>query len=79
MDELLSDLYAFAEEHLDIPMNAKHRSCLHLQDRHMEAVRAQMGGDFADKLSDTLLECSCAEEEAAFRRGLRLGLILQRL
>ena len=79
MDDLTDELYAFAEENLEIPMGAEYCSCLHRQGRHMETVREQMGREFADKLSDALAECAYAEKTAAFRRGLRLGLTLQRM
>ena len=47
--------------------------------RHLDTVRAGLGADFMDKLWETMAEQGRADQEAAFLRGLRLGLALHRL
>lgn len=79
MDTLLCGLLSLAEEYFPLPPDAEYQTCLSLQGRHLAAVQARVGQDFAEKLRDAWNESGQLEREAAFLRGLRLGLALQRL
>lgn len=77
MDDLLLDLYELTaqreEERRDTP------DCLVLRERQFRRLREELGEEFAQKLRDVLDECARLDSQAAFLRGLRLGLSLSRL
>ena len=79
MDTFLANLFSLVEEYSE-PINTReYRECMKLQERHFAAVRAGMGQEFCEKLQDAVDGCAWQEQEAAFFRGLRLGLALHRL
>ena len=79
MDTLLFDLRSLAEEHFPAAPAPEEQECRQLLARHLSAVRAGMGGEFAEKLSDVGAEWGLLNRERAFLQGLRLGLALHRL
>ena len=79
MDILISDLFSLAQEHLPTVPDGEESSRQRLMARHLDTVRAGLGEGFMDKLWETMAEQSRADQEAAFLRGLRLGLALHRL
>ncbi|MBM6925253.1 hypothetical protein [Pseudoflavonifractor phocaeensis] len=79
MNALLSDLSSLAQEQFPIVPDAEAHARQRLLARHLDTVRAGLGEEFMDKLWETLVEQGQADQEAAFLRGLRLGLALHRL
>ena len=79
MDTLLCDLFSLAQEHFPTLPDAEDASRQRLLARRMDTVRAGLGEEFMDKLWEVLAEQGRADQEAAFLRGLRLGLALHRL
>ena len=77
MDDLLLDLYELTAQREEEA--GERPDCYALRERHLGRVRDQLGGDFVQKLRDVLEECARLDSQAAFLRGLRLGLALHRL
>ena len=77
MNNLLFALYELAarldRDAGDLP------DCYARRERHLGRVREEMGDPFCEKLRDAADECAQLDAEAAFLRGLRLGLALHRL
>lgn len=79
MDTLICNLFSLAQEHFPTVPDGEESSRQRLMARHLDTVRAGLGEGFMDKLWETMAEQSRADQEAAFLRGLRLGLALHRL
>ena len=79
MDILITDLFSLAQEHFPTVPDGEESSRQRLMARHLDTVRGGLGEDFMDKLWETMAEQSRADQEAAFLRGLRLGLAFHRL
>ena len=77
MDDLLLDLYELTAQREEEA--GERPDCYALRERHLGRVQDESGEDFAQKLRDVLEECARLDSQAAFRRGLRLGLALHRL
>lgn len=79
MDALICNLFSLAQEHFPAAPDAEESSRQRLLTRHLDTVRSGLGEDFMDKLWEAMAEQGQADQEAAFLRGLRLGLALHRL